>query len=435
MDYPQAGAISPEKQFEQVANSMSKDEKMDFLMKTVMKSRGMVMSPAGSIGGSGGGLDVDGLAKGLSEGLANLVKSVGAKNVETHLDKLKRSDAQDFYEICHWLIRAEQDPDIERRIRTALAKGSEITEIAKVAKAVKESDLSGEDRWVEFVKLVCNAVRPGYLSDVASDINKPERFSTADEAKRAVSKRFEAFAWLAGMFPAMKNLAGVGDLAKATMLMGSLPEEMERAVEESMDVLEAHQKTFMKVSQLVAKKSKRNRERDWGEDTAVKSPTKRVAQRIGKPTRVIWAANAVQESEEPTRDLCQMCGDTGHTAPSCPDIQLSAAATQQSLRPPMTCYNCGEPGHISRECPKPQRPRTRGQTLGQRCYNCGQNGHIAAECLSKQGTPVARADVRRCYNCGQPGHISRNCPSRNVTPPGPPNYPPPGFPGQGSLNH
>lgn len=438
LDYPRESPVSPEKQFEMVASKMSTEEKMNFLMKTTLKARSEAIgTPAEGGDRTGSGLGVNDLVRGLSAGLADFAKSVNFKNGELKLDRIKRSDAQDFYEICHWLMRAEQEPDVQSRIRTALVKGSEIMEMAKVSKAIKSCRLAGEERWAEFVKLVCNAVRPGFLSDVPSDINEPERFSTAGEAKRAVSKRFEAFAWLASMFTEMKDAAGVGDLAKASMLMRSLPEDMEAAVDDSMDVLEAHQKTFLKVSQLIAKKSKRKRERgDTSEGIVMKSPAKRVMQRIGKPTRTIWAANAVREDGDSVQDQCQLCGEVGHTALSCNNVQVSANAQQQPARPPVTCYNCGEQGHISRECPRPQRPKGRAQTSsGQRCYNCGQIGHISVNCPARQGVQPVRQDSRLCYTCQQPGHISRNCPNRNVTPPGPPNYPPPGFLSQSPLNN
>ena len=398
--------MSPQEQFDRLVRTLSQEDKVEYLLKTAKKMRGGDFQEEGPREQSRVqvSLDTSTLAQDLVKGLG----SVLGKS-DTKLAPLKRTDAQDIYEVCHWLMKAESnEANVKERIKAAKNKGGEITGIAKVSKSIDECDLEGEALWTHFVKLICETVQRGYLTEVPDAIQKPERVTCTVKARNTVLKRFDAFVWLASHFPEMKEIAGVGDLAQANMLLSSIPETMEEEVRDALAAFTAKDRTFDRVCSLVEAKGKRKRT-EAATDQAIERAAKRQIALQRPKLRQAWPVNAVVEDERTAPD-CQICGSSGHTALQCSAVHITAAVSGQTDRRPLICYNCQGVGHIARDCDKPRR-----QT---------NQGGVAA----RQGPPMHRSS-QRCFTCNQEGHISRFCPNKNqvVPPPRPPDYPPPGF--------
>ncbi|KAJ5168139.1 uncharacterized protein N7482_003733 [Penicillium canariense] len=108
---------------------------------------------------------------------------------------------------------------------------------------------------------------------------------------------------------------------------------------------------------------------------------------------------------------CRVCGETGHFARQCPNLQTQACyncgeeghtkADCPNRRKVQSCFNCGDEGHSKADCPNPHKP------MGE-CYNCGQEGHSKADC------PNPRKPMGACFNCGQDGHSKADCPNPSV---------------------
>lgn len=438
-------------QFHAVAASLTNEQKMEFLLKTVAmnKTRSRTSPDVGYERGRVA-FDARELAGALTEGLKGVV---GSRDSNGELDRIKRNDAQDIYELCSWLMRAEASyVDVDKRMRAAQSRGNEIVDIARVRTEVSESALQGQEKWKHFIRLVCEVVNPEYLAEIPENINNPERVSNVSKAKQTVSRRFGVFVWLSNYFPEMKLAAGVGDPAKGQMLLKSVPEDIQMDVTDHLAVLPVAERSFSTVSRLVESKSKRRR---TTEDVVANTPRRALiaAQRGAvkpRPRQTTWPVNAVEEEEDSgprgtQEDSCQLCGFEGHTAQDCNMVEITALAQQQPGMSTIKCYNCGGTGHMARNCEKPRDP-TRGVTSTRSCYTCGKTGHMSAQCPEnprrrepQTPSPMRRSrggdDTRRCYNCGQMGHLSRNCPSKAPIPPGPPDYPPPGLlNNRGSLN-
>lgn len=423
---PDFSTATPDQAMIALTASLSVDQRVDLLLKTITKCRPVDTPVAPTVG-----IDERKLAAGLAEGLQ---RSLGTR-ANSELDKLKRDYAHDIYEVCIWLMKAESvESDVHKRISAVVNKGGELTDLATVRTKALATGLEGEDLWTQFVHLLCETVNADYLSQVPDSIQKPERCTTPLKAKRAVSKKFNAFVWLAARFPSLRDAAGRGESAKTRMFLNSLPERLEVKVESAMTLLSASDRTYA-TAVRVAEKQFKLRDDPTDDDHGAEAPPRKIA-RPNKPLRLhkpqVWPANAVEEHIG--NDECQLCGYSGHTAQGCPMVQISAAVQQTpSTRrsPTIICYNCQGTGHMARECPHPRRVgnTTTGPADRRTCFHCHKAGHTIANCPDKMWqlpptTGNSRGGPRRCYQCGQIGHLARDCPSR-VAPPGPPNYPPP----------
>ena len=392
--------------FDTIVKDMTEKQKVDLCLQ-------YMTSPSKATPRESTTQDFTALAQAITKGLQDGARTVNDNRVT--LNKATERSSSTIEGLIGWLQQGENaERNIMKRIQLITSKSSECPWSTSVSETPPLS-LSERDTWRWYVHRWCYDVRPDYVEYLETAVKNPSKvkhLKTAEEAKRFVTRAFNAYSWLQKLFPEEMGNVMATDGIKADMLMNALPQRISAKITPH---LVGKKKTFQLIWQHAL-----SFDVTTEEEVKTQPPVKR--RRLdGIPVMASIGEHANAEDEK----ACQLCGARGHEALDCPflrsrmsEVPVAAVALNERK-----CFNCGAFGHMAADCRAP-RQETR------KCFNCGKHGHLAKDCRS--GGRARRSPHRsqvRCYNCNQFGHYKSECPQ---APGGPPNYPPPT--GQNSLN-
>ena len=169
------------------------------------------------------------MASGLVSGLQQVGESI-KEGLRSHkLNILTSSQARDVYDVCLWLMKAENsEENVRMRIINVLNAGDEITGIQRFGRI--PATVSEDRVWPYFVDSVCRAVDPDYQENILNTVHTPDRHEDSETARQTAFKIFGVLKWLVGLFPEIQEIVGTGRAAEKRLLFKSLSAELEKTM-------------------------------------------------------------------------------------------------------------------------------------------------------------------------------------------------------------
>lgn len=99
---------------------------------------------------------------------------------------------------------------------------------------------------------------------------------------------------------------------------------------------------------------------------------------------------------------CNKCRKVGHFANECTFQPVHAVQINREPDSRESCQFCQQSGHTAKTCPK-----TKGRINNKVCQFCDKNGHLATECFKLNPDLAARAPT--CAYCNILGHTQEKC--------------------------